>query len=77
MEEFSKRFAPFLENNLVEIKVNNKLCKPYIINLTVEGKHNINIKLPSGNNEICFLGTDEIFQLESELILIDWLLDKL
>ena len=49
MEEFSKRFAPFLENNLVEIKVNNKLCKPYIINLTVEGKHNINIKLPSGN----------------------------
>ena len=53
-KELSTRFAPFIENGEVKIKVNTKWCEPEPLNLKTEyhvpdGKEQFRMKLESGN----------------------------
>lgn len=53
-KDFATRFAPYIENGEVEIKVNKKLCKPEPLDLNEEycspdGKEAFEVTLESGN----------------------------
>ena len=48
-EDLGIRFAPYIENELIRIKVNTLWCKPVPLELTAEGKEHFELNLPDGN----------------------------
>ena len=48
-EDLGIRFAPYIENNLIRIKVNTLWSKPVPLDLTSEGKEEFELSLSDGN----------------------------